>query len=116
MQRRKFLALPSLTGISAVSLLSPQFSLKRKTKDLLKSVLYFFKSTFDLPEEGKDTSVESAKNYIRIVQQTTHFTIQCEKDSTRITRYSLKYCKLSKLRPSCVCGMVLAFSTPQSAR
>lgn len=45
-----------------MTLLFTQFPITRKTKDVLKSVLHFFKPPFDLPEEGENTSVETALN------------------------------------------------------
>jgi len=62
MHRRQFLTLLGLAGMSTLNLLPPQFSLGREMKKLLKSVLYFLKPTFDLPEEGDNISVETALN------------------------------------------------------
>jgi len=60
--RRKFLILIGFSMVGAMGLLFSQFSLTRKTKDFLKSVLHSLKPIYDLPEEGKYTSIETALN------------------------------------------------------
>lgn len=62
MYRRNFLALLGFSGMNVLNLLSLEFSFVREMKELIKSVLYFQKPTFDLPEEGKNISVETAFN------------------------------------------------------
>jgi len=62
MHRREFLTLLGFAGMSTLNLLPSQFSLKREMKKVLKSVFYFLKPTFDLPEEADNISVETALN------------------------------------------------------
>lgn len=62
MHRRKFLTLLGFAGMTTLNLFPLQFSLVTEMKELLKSVFYFFKPTFDPPGEGDNIPVETALN------------------------------------------------------